>query len=136
VTLIAGGQDASLVTGRMIKLGWKKNANRVLTGPSPLTGTGNAGAYAESMAKVQAGNSDVLFAGSSASLSQARTWSSGRPKSAAPGAPPQPHRHPPKHLTASQASQLTGLAASPRFWVSGLPVQARQARHGFFMLAW
>jgi hypothetical protein len=70
VTLIAGGQDASLVTGRMIKLGWKKNADGVLAGPSPLAGTGNAAAYAESMAKVQAGNSDVLFAGSSANLSQ------------------------------------------------------------------
>lgn len=70
VTLIAGGQDASLVTGRMIKLGWKQSAGGLLTGPSPLADTESAAAYALFMAKVQAGNSDVLFGGSSANLSQ------------------------------------------------------------------
>ena len=71
MTLIAGGQDASLVTARMIKLGWKKDAGGILTGPPPLTAPGNAAAYAISMAKVQAENSDVLLGGSSASLTQA-----------------------------------------------------------------
>jgi hypothetical protein len=70
VTLVAGGQDASLVTGRMTKLGWKKDADGTLTGPSPLTAPGNGGEYAISMGKVRAENSDVLAGGSGANLSQ------------------------------------------------------------------
>jgi hypothetical protein len=70
VMLIAGGQNASLVTGRMTKLGWKRGADGTLTGPSPLTASGNGGEYALSMVKVQAENSDVLVGGSSANLSQ------------------------------------------------------------------
>jgi hypothetical protein len=70
VALVAGGQDASVVTGRLLKLGWKKGANGTLTGPPPLTAQGNGASYAISMAKVQAANSDVLYGGSSANLSQ------------------------------------------------------------------
>jgi hypothetical protein len=70
VTLIAGGQDASLVTGRMTKLGWKKDSDGTLIGPSALAAPGNGAEYAPFMAKVQTENSDVLFGGSSADLSQ------------------------------------------------------------------
>ena len=70
LTLVAGGQDASLVTGRLTRLGWKKNADGALTGPPPLGAPGDSGTYAIAMAKVQADNSDVLFGASSANLSQ------------------------------------------------------------------
>lgn len=70
VTLIAGGQDASLVTGRLIKLGWKKGADGTLTGPSPATAPGDGAVYAFNMVKVQAANSDVMFGGSGGNLSQ------------------------------------------------------------------
>ncbi len=70
VTLIAGGQDASLVTGRMIKLGWKKDPDGTLTGPSPTAASGDGGQYALSLVKVQAENSDVLVGGPDANLSQ------------------------------------------------------------------
>ncbi len=71
VTLIAGGQDASLVTGRMIKLGWKKDADGTLAAPSLGTARGDGAEYALTMVKVEPENSDVLVGGgSSANLSQ------------------------------------------------------------------
>jgi hypothetical protein len=70
VTLIAGGQNASVVTGRMIKLGWKKDADGMLIGPSPGTAPGDGAEYALTMVKVEAENSDVLVGGSGANLSQ------------------------------------------------------------------
>jgi hypothetical protein len=70
VTLIAGGQNASLVTGRMIKLGWKKDADGTLAAPSPQAARGYGAEYTLNMVKVEAENSDVLVGGSGANLSQ------------------------------------------------------------------
>ena len=70
LTVVAGGQDASLVTSRLTKLGWKKGASGALTAPPPLSASGDSGTYALAMAKVQADNSDVLFGAANANLSQ------------------------------------------------------------------
>jgi hypothetical protein len=70
VTLMAGGQDASLVTSYLTKLGWKKGADGTLISPSLSTASGNGGTYAFFMPKVRAENSDVLVGGSGANLSQ------------------------------------------------------------------
>jgi hypothetical protein len=59
VTLLHGGQSASLVTSRLGKLGWKQD-NGTLTGPSPLSGGSEAtGLYALQMHTVRADGSDV-----------------------------------------------------------------------------
>jgi len=68
--LIAGGQDASLVTGRLTKEGWKKDADGTLAGPPPLAAGGSTGAYASFMRQVRTANSDVLAGGSAADLGQ------------------------------------------------------------------
>jgi hypothetical protein len=65
LTLIAGGQDAAGVTGKMTKLGWKKGADGTLTAPSEVSagGFGGAGQWASLMVKVHAVDSDVLIGG-------------------------------------------------------------------------
>lgn len=70
LTLVADGQDGTLVTGQMTKLGWKKGAGGTLAGPSPTTASMDTAEYAIHMRKVQAANSDVLIGGASADLSQ------------------------------------------------------------------
>lgn len=69
VTLIAGGQDASQVTSRLTKIGYKKAADGTLTAP-PLTSSGTGSTYSFSIAKARAVNSDVLIGTSAADLSQ------------------------------------------------------------------
>ena len=72
VTLVANGQDGSLVTGKMTKLGWKKGDGGTLAGPPLNTASldTETGLYAISMRKVQTPNSDVVVGGASADLSQ------------------------------------------------------------------
>ena len=74
LTLIAGGQDGSLVTTKLTGLGWKKGAGGVLAGP-PLTGTSTgtgttAQQYAIPLQRVQPVNSDVLVGQQKADLAQ------------------------------------------------------------------
>lgn len=68
--LIAGGQDTSLVTGRLVKEGWKKDADGTLAGPAPAAAGGSTGQYAQFMKQVRVANSDLLAGGSTADLSQ------------------------------------------------------------------
>ena len=72
VTLVANGQDDSLVTGKMTKLGWKKGDGGTLAGPPLSTASldTETALYAISMRKVQAANSDVVVGGASADLGQ------------------------------------------------------------------
>jgi len=72
LTLVADGQDSSLITGKMTKLGWKKGDGGTLAGPPLNTASldEETELYAISMRKLQAANSDVLFGGASADLSQ------------------------------------------------------------------
>jgi len=72
VTLVANGQDGSLVTGKMTKLGWKKGDGGTLAGPPLNTASMDTetALYAISMRKVQVANSDVVVGGASADLSQ------------------------------------------------------------------
>jgi hypothetical protein len=70
LTLVHGGQDASLVTSRLAKLGWKQNGG-TLTGPAfPAGGSGGASNYSLQMHVVQASGSDVTVGQSGANLSQ------------------------------------------------------------------
>lgn len=69
VTLVAGGQDASQVTGRLTKIGYKKAGDGILTAPS-LTSSAIGGGYSTFIGKAQAVNSDVLIGTSAADLSQ------------------------------------------------------------------
>jgi hypothetical protein len=70
LTLLHGGQDASLVTSSLTKLGWKQNGG-MLVGPAyPAGGSGNATDYALQLHVVQASGSDLTFGGSAANLSQ------------------------------------------------------------------
>jgi hypothetical protein len=70
VTLLYGGQSASLVTSRLGKLGWKQG-NGVLVGPSALGGGSAASAqYALQMHVVRADGSDVRLGQSGASSGQ------------------------------------------------------------------
>jgi hypothetical protein len=73
VTLLHGGQSASLVTSRMTKLGWKPNGG-MLVGP-PLSDTSGSGSASETeyvlqLHMVQASGSDVTFGQSAGNLSQ------------------------------------------------------------------
>ena len=68
-TLVDGGQDASLITSRLTRLGWKQ-AGGSLAGPSPTAASGNGAYYALFMATVRASGADVAFGGSGASLAQ------------------------------------------------------------------
>lgn len=67
LTLIAGGQDASAVTQRLTKLGFKKAQDGTLASPTPP----DLALYPPSMSRVKASQSDVLAASPGASLSQA-----------------------------------------------------------------
>jgi hypothetical protein len=70
VTLLHGGQDASLVAGRLARLGWKQDGG-VLTGPaSPPGGSQAAALYALQLHVVRPGGSDVRVGGSGASAAQ------------------------------------------------------------------
>jgi hypothetical protein len=71
-TLVAGGQNAPLVTTRMARLGWKKGSDGVMSGPPlPLTvvhiGTSE---YVIPFQRVRTVNSDVMTGGPKADLSQ------------------------------------------------------------------
>jgi hypothetical protein len=70
VTLLHGGQSASLVTSRLGKLGWKQD-NGVLVGPPGLGGGSAATAqYALQMHEVRADGSDVRLGQSGVSSGQ------------------------------------------------------------------
>jgi hypothetical protein len=71
VTLLHGGQSASLVTSRLGKLGWKQD-NGALSGPPPTGGGGSdvTGLYALQMHVVRADGSDVRLGQSGASIGQ------------------------------------------------------------------
>lgn len=69
VALMAGGQSAARITGRLTGLGWKKNGG-MLVAPAPLTAGSSAGLLALDAAQVQAAGSDVVFGAPKASLSQ------------------------------------------------------------------
>jgi len=69
VTLLHGGQNGSLVTSRLIKLGWKKNGG-TLVGPSLSGGSQKAAEYGLSMHVVQTSGSDVTFGEAEGKLSQ------------------------------------------------------------------
>ena len=70
VTLLHGGQSASLVTSRLGQLGWKQD-NGVLVGPPGLGGGSEATAlYALHMHVVRADGSDVRLGQSGASSGQ------------------------------------------------------------------
>jgi hypothetical protein len=68
LTLLHGGQDATLVTSRLTKLGWKQGSG-MLTGPSSPAGDSQAAfLYALQLHVVRAGGADVAFGGSGADL--------------------------------------------------------------------
>jgi hypothetical protein len=69
LTLLDGGQDASLVTSRMTRLGWKQDGT-ALVGPAPSSGSGDVPDYSLPMHEVRASGADVAFGGSSANLAQ------------------------------------------------------------------
>jgi hypothetical protein len=71
VTLLHGGQSASLVTSRLGKLGWKQD-NGALAGPPPIGGDGSevTGLYALQMHVVRADGSDVRLGQSGTSTDQ------------------------------------------------------------------
>lgn len=69
LSLVHGGQNASTVTSRMTKLGWKKEGGK-LVAPSPQGANPDAALYALNMGQVQPSGSDVVFGGSGADLSQ------------------------------------------------------------------
>jgi hypothetical protein len=70
VTLLHGGQTASLVTSRLTKLGWKQKGG-MLTGPAFSAGVSQAAAlYALQLHVVRADGSDVALGGTDADLSQ------------------------------------------------------------------
>jgi len=69
LTLVHGGQSASLVTSRLTKLGWKAGGG-MLTGPPLSGGSGNASNYALQLQKVQASGADVTVGQSGADLGQ------------------------------------------------------------------
>jgi hypothetical protein len=69
LTLLHGGQNASLVTSSLTKLGWKQNGG-MLVGPAFPGGSGKASNYSLQLHVVQANGSDVTFGGSDADLSQ------------------------------------------------------------------
>jgi hypothetical protein len=70
LTLLDGGQDASLVTSRLTRLGWKQDGG-TLVGPSISGGSGDAPDYALPMHEVRPGGADVVFGGQGADLAQA-----------------------------------------------------------------
>ncbi len=72
VTLLHGGQSASVVTSRLGKLGWKQD-NGALAGPSPASAPEATGLYALQMHVVRADGSDVRVGLSGASASQLAT---------------------------------------------------------------
>ena len=61
MTLIAGGQDGSLVTAKLEKLGWKASSGGVLAGPPTSSASAATFRFAESMQRVRTANSDVLY---------------------------------------------------------------------------
>lgn len=69
VALMAGGQSAARITGRLTGLGWKKDGGR-LVAPPPVTAGATAGLLALDAAQVQAAGADVVFGAPKASLSQ------------------------------------------------------------------
>lgn len=69
LTLIDGGQDASLVASRMTRLGWKP-AGGALAAPSLTAASGNGVNYARPMTTVRADGANAAFGGAGAELSQ------------------------------------------------------------------
>ena len=70
LTLLDGGQDASLVTSRMTRLGWKQDG-ATLVGQALSSGSpGDASSYSLSMHNVRASGADVAFGGFGANLAQ------------------------------------------------------------------
>ena len=69
LTLIDGGQDASLVTSRMTRLGWKPGGG-ALAAPSPAAAWVNGINYALPMTTVRADGANAAFGGAGAELSQ------------------------------------------------------------------
>jgi hypothetical protein len=69
VTLLHGGQNASQVTDRLTKLGWKNNGG-TLTGPALASGSRTANLYALIMHLVKPSGSDLTLGAARANLSQ------------------------------------------------------------------
>lgn len=72
LTLLHGGQSATLVTSRLTKLGWKRGAGMLLIGPPVFTGGASQKAlpYAVPLQVVQPDGHDLTFGDSGADLSQ------------------------------------------------------------------
>jgi hypothetical protein len=69
LTLIDGGQDASLISSRMTRLGWKSDGP-ALAAPAPAAASGNGTYFALLMATVRVSQADATFGGTGADLTQ------------------------------------------------------------------
>jgi hypothetical protein len=72
LSLLDGGQSASLVTSRMTRLGWKRSGARLI-GPPSLTADPTVSQYAQYMPQVLPSGSDVVVGSSAADLGQIGT---------------------------------------------------------------
>jgi hypothetical protein len=70
VTLLSGGQSASLVTSHLTKLGWKQQGGTLVGPPFSSNNSEKASLYALALHVVRVTGSDAMFGGSGATIGQ------------------------------------------------------------------